>query len=155
MSQADKDIAALRILIFRFYEGLGARADFHDNLLIFGYERQLACDPLNEPYYLECLQCIANGRIKDGRESEDLQTKVAIEASSGKVSMKDIREAYGSFGLQGPWGHYHDETIIGMFQSRIADAPRQESDLRRALNIIGLDRGSASIQHVASNSRFA
>lgn len=124
--------------------------DFHDDLIIFGYERQIACDPCNGPYYLECLQGIG-----EGRKSEDLQTKAAIEASSGKISIKDIREAYKSFGLEYGSQPNDDETIIGMFQSRVADAPRQESDLRRALHIIGLERGSSSIQHVASNSKLA
>ena len=134
----------------RFYEGLGTRLDFHDDLIAFGYERQILCDPVHAPYYLECLQSIA-----EGRKSEDLQTKAAIEASSGKISVKDIREAYKSFGLDYGRERYDDETIIGMFQSRIADAPRQESDLRRALHIIGLERGSLAIQHIASNSKLA
>lgn len=122
--------------------------DFHDDLISFAYERQIACDISNSPYYLECLQGIANGR-----NSEDLQTKVAIEASSGKVSVHDIREAYKSFGLDMQSIFHDDDTIIGTFQSRVADSPVQEPDLRRALDIIGQHRKSASIQHVASNSK--
>ena len=103
---------------------------------------------MNGPYYLECLQGIARGR-----KSEDLQTKAAIEASSGKVSRSDIKAAYNEFGLDFRGPFLDDDTIIGNFQSRIADAPRQEADLRRALSIIGTDRGSSRIQHIASNSK--
>ena len=123
--------------------------DFHDDLICFTYERQIACDAENSPYYLECLQGIA-----DGRRSEDLQTKVAIEASSGKFSIPDLREAYQSFGLDMWSSFYDDDTVIGSFQSRIADAPRQEPDLRRALYMIGEHRKSARIQHVASNGEY-
>ena len=122
--------------------------DFHDDLIKFAYERQVICDEHNSPYYLECLQGIARGR-----DSEDLQTKVAIEASSGKISVQDIRDAYKSFGLEYPSIGHDDETIIGTFQSRVADAPRQESDLRRSLAVIGQARGSSNIQHIASNSK--
>ena len=124
--------------------------DFHDELISWAYERQTACDKANTPYYLECLQGIAKGR-----SSEDLQTKVAIEASSGKISVEDIREAYKSLGLEYQNLFYDDDTIIGMFQSRIADAPRQEIDLRRALSIIGQERDSSKIQNVASNNTVA
>ena len=123
--------------------------DFHDELICFSYERQIACDAENSPYYLECLQGIA-----EGRSSEDLQTKVAIEASSGKFSVRDLREAYQSLGLDIRSVFYDDDTIIGSFQSRIADAPRQEPDLRRALYMIGEHRKSVRIQHVASNGKY-
>ncbi|MCJ1285725.1 ubiquitin-specific protease ubp2 [Xylographa opegraphella] len=129
-----------------FYAGLGSTMDFHDELICFTYERQIACDSENSPYYLECLQGIA-----EGRGSEDLQTKVAIEASSGKYSVRDLREAYQSLGLEIRSLYYDDDTVIGSFQSRIADAPRQEPDLRRALYMIGEHRRSMRIQHVASN----
>ncbi|MCJ1432616.1 ubiquitin-specific protease ubp2 [Xylographa pallens] len=129
-----------------FYAGLGSTMDFHDELICFTYERQIASDTENAPYYLECLQGIA-----EGRGSEDLQTKVAIEASSGKFSVRDLREAYQSLGLDIRSLFYDDDTVIGSFQSRIADAPRQEPDLRRALYMIGEHRKSVRIQHVASN----
>jgi ubiquitin carboxyl-terminal hydrolase 25/28 len=116
-------------------------------LIVFAYERQIESDADNAPYYLECLQGIAKGR-----DSEELQTKAAIEASSGKISLADVRDAYRSFGLEFPGAGYDDDTIVGNFQSRVADAPRQEPELRRALSIIGRHRQSTVIQHVASNS---
>lgn len=131
-----------------FYAGLGTVLDYHDELLSFAYDRQVECDPIHAPYYLECLRGIATGR-----NSEDLQTKAAIEASSGRVSVKEIREAYQSFGLEYDGPFLDDDTIIGTFQSRAVDAPRQDAELRRALTIIGQERGSTKIQHVASNSK--
>ena len=101
-------------------------------------------DPANTPYYLECLQGIAQNR-----HSEDLDTKVAIEASQSRISLKDVRAAFNEFGLD-PRAIHEDETIIGNFQSRISDAPKQEAEMRRALKIIGQSRNSEKIQLVAS-----
>ncbi|KAL9595097.1 MAG: hypothetical protein Q9179_005121 [Wetmoreana sp. 5 TL-2023] len=124
-----------------------AKLDFHDDLIRFAYERQLITDPEHYPYYLECLQAIA-----EGRQSEDLQTLVAIEASAGKVSVRDIRNAYKALDLEVDSGLLTDDYIIGSFQARSADSPRQEPDLRRALQIIGNDRSSQAIQFVASKT---
>ena len=134
-------------LVRRFYPSLGAKLDFHDDLIGFSYQRQLLSDPEGAPYYLEALQGIA-----DGRKSEDLQTYVAIEASSGKVSAQDIRKAYNALGLEIGSEYLDDDHIIGTFQSRAADSPRQEPELRRALQIIGQHRSSQRIQLMASKS---
>ena len=133
---------------FRFYAGLGATGDFHDDLIGYAYDRQIACDVENTPYYLECLQ-----GIEEGRSSEDLQTKVAIEASSDKISLKDVRGAYRDLGLDGQSENLDDDTIIGTFQSRILDAPKQELEMRRALMVIGQNRSSDKIQFIASKSQ--
>ncbi|KAL8853990.1 MAG: hypothetical protein Q9221_001113 [Calogaya cf. arnoldii] len=130
-----------------FYPTLGAKLDFHDDLIKLAYERQLISDPEGTPYYLEALQGIAHGR-----KSEDLQTSVAIEASSGKVSAQDIRSAYLALGLDLGSDYLDDDHIIGTFQSRAADSPRQEPELRRALQIVGQHRGSRSIQSMASKT---
>ncbi|KAL8760403.1 MAG: hypothetical protein Q9199_000027 [Rusavskia elegans] len=130
-----------------FYPSLGAKLDFRDDLIKFAYERQLISDPEGTPYYLQALQGIAAGR-----NSEDLQTTVAIEASSGKVSAHDIRKAYSALGLDLGSEYLDDDHIIGTFQSRAADSPRQEPDLRRALQIVGQHRCSPSIQSMASKT---
>ncbi|KAI4274420.1 MAG: hypothetical protein LQ337_003955 [Flavoplaca oasis] len=130
-----------------FYPTLGAKLDFRDDLIKFAYERQLMSDPEGTPYYLQALQGIAAGR-----NSEDLQTSAAIEASSGKVSANDIRKAYRALGLVLGSDYLDDDHIIGTFQSRAADSPRQEPDLRRALQIVGQHRSSQSIQSMASKS---
>ena len=135
-------------MIPRWHAGLGATADFHDELIEFAYERQLAVDPYNTPYYLECLQGIAQGR-----RSEALDTKVAIEASQNRISLQDVRTAFKELGLDSR-SDYSDDNIIGLFQSRIADAPKQETEMRRALKIIGQSRGSEKIQLVASQGKL-
>lgn len=129
-----------------WYAGLGATADFHDDLIEFSYQRQLEMDSDNTPYYLECLQGIAGGR-----HSEALDTKVAIEASKNRISLRDVKAAYKELGLDSR-ADFEDDTIIGTFQSRISDAPKQEAEMRRALKIIGQNRQSEKIQHVASQA---
>ncbi|KAL9027046.1 MAG: hypothetical protein Q9196_004378 [Gyalolechia fulgens] len=130
-----------------FYPTLGAKLDYHDDLIKYSYERQLVSDPENTPYYLEALQGIAKGR-----KSEELQTLVAIEASSGKISTSDIRDAYKTLDLEIESEFLDEDFIIGTFQSRVADAPKQDSELRRALHIVGQDRSSLKIQSVASKT---
>ena len=86
--------------------------------------------------------------------SEELNIKVVVETSTGKVSMGDIRDAYGAFGLDMNGPYLDDEHIIGTFRSRISDAPRQEDDLRKALAVIGQHRNSVKIEQFASNSQL-
>ena len=129
------------------YAGLGSVADFHDDLVGFAYDQQIGTDHPNIPYYLECLQTIA-----DGRTSEALATKAAIEASEGKISLRDVRKAYMHLGYNIHDRNVADETIIGGFQARLSDAPRQEAELRRDLKIVGQHRGSQRIQSVASQA---
>ena len=118
-------------------------------MIDFAYSQQCLWDENNSFYYLECLQGIAKGR-----KSEELLTRVALEASTGKVSMGDIIDAYKSFGLDMDAPHLDDNHIIGNFRSRIIDAPKQESELRRALKIIGQHRQSANIVQVAEDSKI-
>jgi ubiquitin carboxyl-terminal hydrolase 25/28 len=47
------------------YASLGALGDFSDRLVAFSYERQAACDPVEGPYYFDCLQELATGRGSD------------------------------------------------------------------------------------------
>ena len=130
----------------RYYASLGATADFADSLLIFAYERQTTWDPENGPYYLECLQDLA-----EGRKSEELVTKAVLMESEGHFSRKDIPRAYRYFGLDPRSRDLDDESIIGSFRSRVGDAPRHEAEMRRALRIIGIDRKSARIESEAAN----
>ncbi|KAI9822563.1 MAG: ubiquitin-specific protease ubp2 [Pycnora praestabilis] len=130
-----------------YYASLGAVADFSDKLLLFAYDRQRLCDPDNAPYYLECLQDLAKGR-----ESESLQTQVAIMESEGQISRRDVGKAYAYFQLDPQSKDLDDEYILNVFQSRVVDAPRQESEMRQKLRIIGQIRRSDKIQHVASNT---
>lgn len=133
-----------------FYAGLGVLADFHDDLVVFAYKAQIDCDPQNIAYYLECLQTIAAGR-----HSEDLQIQADIEQMRGHISLKDIRAAYANLGLNARDTQLSEDIIIGTFQARIADAPKQEGPMRHDLKIIGQDRGSKRIELVASQGKTA
>lgn len=129
----------------RFYASLGILRKMHDTLVIFGYERQTAVDPENTSYYLECLQGIA-----EGRNSDELETKAAMEITSDKVSKRDVRMAYKELGIPVS-DNIDDDTILGTFQARLSDAGQhQEEGLRRALKILGTHRASAKIQNAAS-----
>ena len=137
-------ILPLKHYILRYYASLGAVLDFHDNLLIYAYEQQVEIDNDNVAYYLECLQ-----GLQVGRGSEALQVKVDVEAANERISLRDIRKAYRDLGLESGNDH-EDNTIIGVFNARIADAPKQEDEMRRALKVIGLARSSRGIQIAAS-----
>ena len=127
-----------------FYAGLGVLGDFHDQLIVFAYDRQITVDRDNLAYYLECLQGICDGR----KDSEDLQTKVLMEQTADKFSERDFRAAYRKLGLT---ASLDDETILGTFQARLIDAhSSQEEDLRGALRIVGISRGSQRLQEAAS-----
>ncbi|KAL8829918.1 MAG: hypothetical protein Q9191_001738 [Dirinaria sp. TL-2023a] len=127
-----------------FYAGLGALKPLSDVQISFAYDRQVAVDQASTPYYLECLQTIA-----DGRKSHELATKAAIEASKGIISNSDVRKAYTCLNLEGT--PLNDDTIIGVFRSRLSDAaPYQEGELREALRIIGFSRSSQNIIEASS-----
>ena len=129
------------------YAGIGAVADFHDDLVFFAYNRQISTDQENTPYYLQCLQVIA-----EGRESEDLGTKAVVEESKGHLSLGDVKQAYRNLGQNLHDKNLADDTIIGSFQARLSDAPKQETLLRRDLGIIGKHRRSYKIQNMATQA---
>ena len=132
------------------YAGLGAFSDFHDVLVVFAYDCQIATDGKNTAYYLECLQVLAFGR-----ESEELQTKAAIEQTNGRISLKDVRLAYANLGFDMEDRTLADNTIIGTFQARISDAPKQEAEMRHNLRIIGQSRASDKIRLAASQGNIS
>ena len=72
-----------------------------------------------------------------------------LEESEGKISLKDVRNSYSELGLT---PNLDDDTIIGAFNARLSDSPKQEAQIRRSLKIIGQSRNSDKIQVVASNS---
>ncbi|KZF24550.1 cysteine proteinase [Xylona heveae TC161] len=130
-----------------FYASLGTVSDFSDGLLIYAFDRQIWCDRVNAPYYLECLE-----GLSQARRSEALQTKVAVMESQGEISRKEIRQAYSFFNLDPSAMELDDDLIIGTFQARIQDAPRQDEEARRLLKVIAQDRNSRRIQQVASET---
>lgn len=132
-----------------YYAGLGSLADFADPLLIFAYKRQVDVDPLNTPYYFECLQDLAKGR-----NSEVLETECALIASQGVVSRQELTQAYRTLGID--ISHVHalsDEIITERYKSRLPDiGPNQVEEAKNALRVIGVARNSELIKRTASGT---
>ena len=74
-----------------------------------------------------------------------------MEESAGQATMTRVREAYAAFALDMRAVHLDDDHIIGVFKSRVADAPLQEVELREALLVIGRHRNSSKLENFASN----
>ncbi|KFY26487.1 hypothetical protein V493_04054 [Pseudogymnoascus sp. VKM F-4281 (FW-2241)] len=127
------------------YASLGAISSFSDELIFFAYSRQRDCDPSNKPYYLECLQGIGKGRGSPFLEEEFVKI-----VSLGENTLTEIEEAYRFFALN-PAIDHGDDHIIGVYKSRIENAPLQKDQAKRALLLIGKARNSAKIQEVANN----
>lgn len=130
------------------YVGLGIVADAADQLIIYAYERQLAHDQMNVPYYFGFLRDIALER-----RSEILQTRVSIEESMGRFSAAALEQAFSSFGISRQ-DTLDDDNIIGMFQARLMDMPAHEAELRQSLRIVGNWRQSGKILAVADNGEW-
>ncbi|KAI9807762.1 MAG: hypothetical protein M1825_005067 [Sarcosagium campestre] len=129
------------------YARLGALGDFSNRLLIFAYERQRTTDPENASYYFDCLRALTKQR-----DSEELDTQIALIESSGQVSQLDIDRAYEYLGIEPRSRGIADEHVIGTFQARLSDAPRQAAEMRHHLAVIGIARNSEAIKSVASNN---
>lgn len=115
-----------------YYAGIGAVGDFADPLVFWAFERQSACDPDNKPYYFQCFENIAGGRL-----SEMLNIEVAKARSEGAYTLAELSASYEYFGID-PGKYNSDETfIIGSFESRVRDAPVHEHQARANLRIIG------------------
>lgn len=129
-----------------YYASLGAVSQFTDDLLGFAYRQQRACDPLNKPYYLDCLLDIARGR-----NSSDLQIIVAEAQSVGELGQQEIENAYKFFTLD-PANTEGDDHIIGVYKSRIEASPLQKDDAKKALKIIADARSSEKIRTLANDN---
>ncbi|KAL7269842.1 ubiquitin-specific protease ubp2 [Rhizina undulata] len=127
------------------YAGLGATSDFSDKLIQWAYERQRDCDPIDAPYYFECFSGIAAGR-----KSEILQMEVAKMRSQGAFTTSDIEESYKALNIES--NTTDEDLIIGVFRSRLADAPRQEAQMRENLRIIGKAMNSQKILQIAQRA---
>ena len=77
-----------------WYAGLGCLGDFTDDLLSFAFDRQVAVDLANAPYYYDCLNHIATRR-----NSEQLEMKIAMLASEGYYGRQDVVKAHRYFML--------------------------------------------------------
>lgn len=128
-----------------YYASLGAVGSLTDDLLGWAYERQCLCDPINRPYYLDCLRDLAQGR-----ESGDLDVKVVLAVSAGEYGIKEIENAYQYFSLD-PNMREGDEHIAGLYKSRIESAPRQKDDARSHLLILAKARDSVILGELAND----
>lgn len=143
-----KDVVHL-LTASRFFNSLGALPDFADSLLVFSYDRQILCDPERAAYYFECLQVISSGR-----NSEQLQMKVAMLESQDTVSRRDINAALSAFSiLPREKDHISDQNIINRFQALIGDqsAPAQQQS-RDHLFKLGIYRNSSILINASRQS---
>ncbi|KAF9639422.1 Peptidase C19 ubiquitin carboxyl-terminal hydrolase 2 [Lasiodiplodia theobromae] len=131
-----------------YYAGLGALGAFSDSLLAFAYDRQVASDPQNIAYYYECLADLA-----EGRRSDELNMKKAIEASKDIVSRKEAMQSLRRFNLEPErFATYTDEYIINQFRVRVPNVGLAEvQDLRGHLWKIGAYRQSQTIMDAAGD----
>jgi ubiquitin carboxyl-terminal hydrolase 25/28 len=130
----------------RYYAGLGVIDDFSDELIIWAYKRQCETDPTNRPYLFECLEKIAQSRV-----TEALQVEVATQRSQGAFTLEEVFAAARALGIENV-DTAEESLIIGTFQARLLDAPRQELTMRHQLDIIGQYRNSHTILAVAQKS---
>lgn len=105
----------------------------------------MATDPDRYAWYLSYLIEIANVR-----QSQTLEVQVAMERSNGLFTLEEVDQAYRYFGFTRH--DADDDHIIGTYKSRLSDAPRQDTDMREQLRIIGEHRRSARIRDVAKGS---
>lgn len=128
-----------------YYASLGAVENFTDELLGWAYDRQCQTNPKFKPYYLDCLTDLARGR-----QSSDLDTKVAIAMSAGEYGQKAIDKAYEYFQLPSNCKE-EDEHIMGLYKSRIESAPRQKEEAKKQLLILAKARNSPQIEALAND----
>ncbi|KAG9538908.1 cysteine proteinase, partial [Aureobasidium melanogenum] len=131
------------------YASLGAIGDFSDRLIAFSYERQAACDPIEGPYYFDCLQDLATGR-----QSDILITKSAKLASQDTLSRKDINQSYMALGIEPRFEeNIDDEEVIRLYKLRWSDSSTAgQSDLKIALKTVGRARNSRYILDTAADT---
>ena len=77
--------------------------------------------------------------------------QVALERSEGKFDYQQLSDAYRYFGHPAEGSLLDDEHIIGTFQSRAQDSPKQEAEMRGQLKIIGAHRRSKQILGIADD----
>jgi ubiquitin carboxyl-terminal hydrolase 25/28 len=83
-----------------------------------------------------------------------LETQVAVLASSGVTSKRDLDRAYQYFGIDPAHANViSDEHIIGGFKARLSDiSPLQAEEARKQLRVLGDARHSDRIRAEASDS---
>lgn len=125
---------------------MGVEPTASDGNIIFAYKRQVATDPARTAQYLSFL-----GQIGAVRQSEEIQFEIQIQKSQGRFDLEQLEGAYRYFGFAN--SDADDEHIIGTYQSRLSDAPRQDLEMREHLRVIGESRGSLRIKEIAKGSK--
>jgi ubiquitin carboxyl-terminal hydrolase 25/28 len=125
---------------------LGVEPNSSDGCIIDAYKQNVETDAEDTVWHLSCLNKIANIR-----QSEELGVLVATEQSKGLFTIEQVRQAYRYFGFTRE--DVDEEHIIGTYKSRLSDAPRQDSEMREQLRIIGQHRQSLRIKDVAKGSK--
>jgi ubiquitin carboxyl-terminal hydrolase 25/28 len=134
-----------------WYAGLGTLGDMSDDLITFAYDRQIAVDPTNMPYYFDCLANIAKKR-----NSETLEMKMALLASEGCYGRGEVMTAYRYFApdVRQP-ADLTDSHLRGLFESRMGSVSKAGGqEAREMLRVIGTARGSKALLDAASDGMY-
>ncbi|KAI8066868.1 hypothetical protein BC940DRAFT_301744 [Gongronella butleri] len=120
---------------------LGITSQASDELIIWAYQQRIDEQPERTTEWFDLLVSIAAAKNTD-----NLQTQVAIERSRGLISTADIDQAYTHFGLQRNMS-IDDTLLIGLHQVKASDEPHQKSTHDERLRILGQARNSHNIKH--------
>jgi hypothetical protein len=131
----------------RCYIGLGIDPTASDANVIFAYRKQVETDASRTAFYLTWLN-----QISVVRQSEEIQLEIVLQQSKGRFMLEQIHDAYKYFGF--PTQDADDAHIIGTYKARLSDAPRQGSEMREHLRIIGEYRRNARIIEIAKGSKL-
>lgn len=115
----------------------------------YAYDRQVACDPILQPYYLECLQVIT-----EDRQTEQLQMKVVTLQSQDIVSRRDLTAAYRFLNISVVDAkNASDLRIVELFQAQQSDlGVGAQEEARAHLYKIGVSRNSTLIINASRQS---
>lgn len=118
------------------YSLLGLVPDLADSVVERVYDMQCESEPFKVPFFLSALS-----RIAQGRGSEALNMKVALERSQDKLTSDEINAAYQELRLSSPFDVYNsitDDDLVSAFQKRCTDVthPARRKALLEAARIV-------------------
>ncbi|GAA5836206.1 hypothetical protein JCM11251_007393 [Rhodosporidiobolus azoricus] len=118
------------------YGFLGLTPDLADSVVEKVYDLQTKALPYKIPLYLEALT-----KIAEGRSSVDLQTKIALEKSSGRYSRTELNAAFHELHLpspyEAPWPS--EDQLLAAFDARntAVEHPARRKVLLEAAKVVG------------------
>ncbi|BGO98984.1 Ubiquitin carboxyl-terminal hydrolase 2 [Rhodotorula toruloides] len=118
------------------YSLLGLVPDLADSVVERVYDMQCEFNSFYVPFYLNALS-----RIAQGRGSEALNMKVALERSQDKLTSDEINAAYQELRLSSPFDMYStitDDDLVSAFQTRLTQVthPGRRKALLEAARIV-------------------